>query len=70
MFVLCMTAFAALFIQILVIPAEERALVEKFGDQYRSYMGRTGRLSPSMKVTHFRFVRAAKASPRWRRCCC
>src|SRR6266404_6324251 len=39
-FVLSMTAVAALLIQLLVIPAEERALVEKFGDRYRAYMGR------------------------------
>jgi protein-S-isoprenylcysteine O-methyltransferase Ste14 len=45
-FVLSMTAVAALVIQLLVIPEEERALVEKFGDRYRAYMGRTGRLLP------------------------
>ncbi len=45
-FVLSMATVAALFIQLLVIPAEERALVEKFGDRYRSYMARTGRLLP------------------------
>ena len=45
-FVLCVTAVTALFIQLLVIPAEERVLIEKFGEQYRAYMHRTGRLLP------------------------
>jgi protein-S-isoprenylcysteine O-methyltransferase Ste14 len=45
-FVLSMPAVAALLIQLLVIPAEERALVEKFGNRYRTYMRRTGRLLP------------------------
>jgi protein-S-isoprenylcysteine O-methyltransferase Ste14 len=45
-FVLFMATVAALLIQRLVIPAEERALVAKFGDRYRAYMGRTGRLLP------------------------
>jgi protein-S-isoprenylcysteine O-methyltransferase Ste14 len=45
-FVLFMATVAALLIQLLVIPAEEHALVAKFGDRYRAYMGRTGRLLP------------------------
>ena len=45
-FVLFMAAVAMLLIQLLVIPAEERALVAKFGDRYRAYMDRTGRLLP------------------------
>jgi protein-S-isoprenylcysteine O-methyltransferase Ste14 len=45
-FVLFMAAVAALLVRLLVIPAEERALVAKFGDRYRAYMGRTGRLLP------------------------
>jgi protein-S-isoprenylcysteine O-methyltransferase Ste14 len=45
-FVLFMTAVAALCIQTLVIPTEERRLMEKFGDQYRTYMARTGRILP------------------------
>ncbi len=28
------------------IPAEERMMLEQFGDEYRQYMGRTGRLFP------------------------
>lgn len=37
----CITAF------ILVrVPMEERMLLEEFGDEYRSYQGRTGRLMP------------------------
>ena len=30
------------------IPMEERRLIEKFGDEYRSYMGRTGRFFPRL----------------------
>jgi protein-S-isoprenylcysteine O-methyltransferase Ste14 len=47
-FVLFMTTVAALFIRLLVIPAEERELMEKFGDRYRTYMGRTGRMLPQV----------------------
>lgn len=45
-FVLLMAAIAALLIQLIVIPTEEHALTDKFGDRYRKYMGRTGRLLP------------------------
>ena len=44
--VLLMATVAALLIQFLVIPAEEDALVATFGDRYREYIGRTGRLLP------------------------
>jgi protein-S-isoprenylcysteine O-methyltransferase Ste14 len=47
-FVLSMTVVAMLTIQQLVIPAEERGLVEKFGARYRAYRGRTGRLLPRL----------------------
>jgi protein-S-isoprenylcysteine O-methyltransferase Ste14 len=30
------------------IPIEERMMVEQFGDEYRAYMGRTGRLFPRL----------------------
>ncbi len=30
------------------MPMEERRLIEKFGDEYRSYMGRTGRFLPRL----------------------
>jgi protein-S-isoprenylcysteine O-methyltransferase Ste14 len=45
-FVLFMAAVAALLLRLSVIPAEERALTEKFGDRYRTYTYRTGRLLP------------------------
>jgi protein-S-isoprenylcysteine O-methyltransferase Ste14 len=31
------------------IPAEERMMLEQFGDEYREYMGRTGRLFPRLE---------------------
>jgi protein-S-isoprenylcysteine O-methyltransferase Ste14 len=37
---------AAVLVRLLVIPAEERHLIAKFGDDYRAYMRRTGRLLP------------------------
>jgi len=45
-FVLSMATAAALLIRLLVIPAEERALTAKFGNRYREYMSRSGRLLP------------------------
>ena len=45
-FVLGMAAVSALFIRLVVIPAEERQLIAKFGDSYRAHMLRTGRLLP------------------------
>ena len=30
------------------IPREERAMIEQFGDEYRQYMGRTGRILPQL----------------------
>ena len=45
-FVLGMAAVSALFIRLVVIPAEERQLIAKFGDRYRAHMLRTGRLLP------------------------
>ena len=47
-FMLVMATVAALLILLLVIPAEERGLVAKFGEEYRAYMRRTGRLLPRM----------------------
>ena len=45
-FVVFMSVVAVLLLRLLVIPAEESALMAKFGDQYRAYMRRTGRLLP------------------------
>ena len=41
---------AASFVLLLVtrIPKEERMMLEAFGDEYRRYMQRTGRLLPRM----------------------
>jgi protein-S-isoprenylcysteine O-methyltransferase Ste14 len=37
----------SLGIRLVVIPAEESALIAHFGDRYRDYMKLTGRLLPS-----------------------
>jgi protein-S-isoprenylcysteine O-methyltransferase Ste14 len=36
----------AILLTIMRIPKEERMLLEKFGEEYRAYMKRTGRLLP------------------------
>ena len=34
------------------LPKEEGNLIEKFGDEYRNYMKRTGRLIPKIRTSH------------------
>lgn len=51
-FILLVTALAVILIRFAVVPPEEEALVARFGDAYREYRARTGRLLP-------RFGRAA-----------
>ena len=48
-FVLFMALVVAMLLWLVVIPAEEKALVAKFGAPYRRYMGRTGRLLPRVR---------------------
>jgi 3-oxoadipate enol-lactonase len=48
-FVLFLTVIAILLMRLVVIPREERELLARFGDCYRIYMGRTGRLLPRMR---------------------
>ncbi len=45
-FVLFMASVAAILILLVVIPTEERALLEKFGARYQQFMSTTGRLFP------------------------
>src|SRR5262245_63195855 len=45
-FVLLLAGVAACLIRLVVIPIEERALVEKFGDRYRAYLDGTGGMLP------------------------
>jgi len=40
------TALAAAFFRMVIIPAEERALIAKFNGHYQTYKTRTGRLLP------------------------
>lgn len=46
--ILGMAALALVLILVRVIPAEERELVERFGDAYRAHRQRTGRLLPRL----------------------
>lgn len=45
-FILLFAIFAIGSLRLAVIPLEERELENKFGDEYRQYMSRTGRLLP------------------------
>jgi len=49
-FMLAMAGAAFLGIAGLVIPREETELVQKFGDEYREYMERTGRFAPRLHL--------------------
>lgn len=49
-FMLAMASAAFLGIAGLVIPREEAELIQKFGDEYRGYMGRTGRFAPHLHL--------------------
>ncbi len=48
-FILLWAVIALMGIRLSVIPVEERALVAKFGNQYRRYQRRTGMLLPSLR---------------------
>jgi protein-S-isoprenylcysteine O-methyltransferase Ste14 len=45
-FVLLVTVMAFALLRMIVIPREEQALLAKFGERYRAYIRRTGRLVP------------------------
>lgn len=45
---LLLTGLTALLIRFVVIPPEEEALQRRFGERYRHYMMRTGRLGPRL----------------------
>jgi len=49
-FVLLMTLVALAGVLAVVIPREEAALIEKFGDAYTTYRARTGRLLPRLSA--------------------
>jgi protein-S-isoprenylcysteine O-methyltransferase Ste14 len=39
-----------IFLLALRVPREERAMIEEFGDEYRLYMERTGRILPKLQT--------------------
>lgn len=49
-FMFAMACAAFIGIAGLVIPREEAELVQKFGDEYRAYMERTGRFAPRLHL--------------------
>ena len=46
--VLLLAGITLAFMWLVVIPVEERELLARFGDRYRGYAGRTGRLLPRL----------------------
>ena len=44
-----LASFAVLAMLVIRLPKEEEKLVERFGDEYRAYIKRTGRLLPRIK---------------------
>jgi len=47
-FTMLVALIVTAFVQLLVIPLEEQALIEKFGEDYRAYARNTGRFLPRM----------------------
>lgn len=41
---------SSLSVLLVRLPKEEEKLIERFGDEYRQYMKRTGRLLPGLKA--------------------
>ena len=52
--VLVASALALLLLYLVVIPREERALLDRFGDRYGAYMRETGRLAPRLTGDGYR----------------
>ena len=50
-FILLFALIVTALIRLVVIPLEERELLRKFGDDYREYMARTGRLLPGRRTS-------------------
>ena len=50
-FMLAWTGIAACFFRLVVTPIEEQRLIDAFGDRYRAYQARTGRLLPRRLLT-------------------
>ena len=47
-FILALTGIAVVLVRSLVIPREESELLAKFGDDYKKYQARTGRIVPRL----------------------
>jgi protein-S-isoprenylcysteine O-methyltransferase Ste14 len=48
---LSLAVLATILVGAIVVPAEERRLLDKFGERYREYMNETGRFLPPFRVT-------------------
>jgi protein-S-isoprenylcysteine O-methyltransferase Ste14 len=48
-FLIAMALVAIALVRALVIPREETQLIERFGDEYRHYISRTGALIPRLR---------------------
>jgi protein-S-isoprenylcysteine O-methyltransferase Ste14 len=49
-YLILMAVLAIAWVLLIVVPREEGELVKKFGDEYREYQHRTGRLLPRLNV--------------------
>lgn len=49
-FIIAMAVVIIIAMALVVIPKEEAQLISKFGDEYREYMKRTGRLAPRIEL--------------------
>lgn len=49
---IALTTFLGLVMLMVRLPKEEANLIERFGDDYRTYLKRTGRLIPKIRLHH------------------
>ncbi len=64
-FILGIGCLAVALLGIVIVPMEERALVAKFGDEYRAYVNRTSGLLPSVSVRRHSSIETRHGPRRW-----